>query len=138
MVGGRGVRMAPQSAVTEAELFVCVDVDAGQSEAIVRQASAIEREWLPERRLRTVDEAFFHPTQKSVVGRRRTYWDDLALDEVSIPAPAGEETARILAEAACARLGPRLPGGRSGRELFSGTSAVFGGLDARSETPQFR
>ena len=43
MVGGRGVRMAPQSAVTDAELFVCVDVDAGQSEAIVRQASAIER-----------------------------------------------------------------------------------------------
>jgi ATP-dependent helicase HrpB len=100
MVGGRGVRMAPQSAVTEAELFVCVDVDAGQTEAIVRQASAIERGWLPERRLRTADEVFFHPTQKSVVGRRRTYWDDLVLEEVSIPAPAGEETAKILAEAA--------------------------------------
>jgi ATP-dependent helicase HrpB len=100
MVGGRGVRMAPQSAVTEAELFVCVDVDAGQTEAVVRQASAVEREWLPARRLRTVDEVFFHPTQKSVVGRRRTCWEDLVLDEVSIPAPAGEETAKILAEAA--------------------------------------
>jgi ATP-dependent helicase HrpB len=100
MVGGRGVRMAPQSAVTDAELFLCVDVDAGQTEAIVRQASAIERGWLPERWLRIVDEVFFHPTQKSVVGRRRTYWDDLVLDEVSIPAPAGEETAGILAEAA--------------------------------------
>ncbi len=102
MVGGRGVRLAPQSAVTAAELFVCVDVDAGQTEAIVRQASAIERDWLPARRLRTVDEAFFHPTQKSVVGRRRTYWDDLVLEEVNIPAPTGEEAAKILAEAAWA------------------------------------
>ncbi|HXY33558.1 MAG TPA: ATP-dependent helicase C-terminal domain-containing protein [Planctomycetaceae bacterium] len=100
MVGGRGVRLAPQSAVTEAELFVCVDVDAGQTEAIVRQASAVERDWLPARRLRTADEVFFHPTQKSVVGRRRTYWDDLLLDEVNIPAPTGEKTATILAEAA--------------------------------------
>jgi ATP-dependent helicase HrpB len=100
MVGGRGVRMAPQSAVSNAEFFVCVDVDAGQTEALVRQASAVERAWLPSHGLRTADEAFFHPTQKSVVGRRRTYWDDLVLDEVNIPAPAGEETARLLAEAA--------------------------------------
>jgi ATP-dependent helicase HrpB len=100
MVGGRGVRMAPQSAVSDAELFVCVDVDAGQAEAIVRQAVAINREWLPSQRLRTADEVFFHPTQKSVVGRRRTYFDDLILDEVNIPAPQGEETARHLAEAA--------------------------------------
>jgi ATP-dependent helicase HrpB len=100
MVGGRGVRLAPQSAVTGAELFVCVDVDAGQTEAIVRQASAVERDWLSPQRLRTVDEAFFHPTQKSVVGRRRTYWEDLVLDEVNIPAPTGEATATLLAEAA--------------------------------------
>jgi ATP-dependent helicase HrpB len=100
MVGGRGVRMAPQSAVTEAELFVCVDVDAGQTEALVRQASSIERDWLPAKRLRTADEVFFHPTQKSVVGRRRTYWEDLILDEVNIPAPVNDETARILADAA--------------------------------------
>jgi ATP-dependent helicase HrpB len=99
MVGGRGVRLAPQSAVTGADLFVCVDVDAGQTEAIVRQASAIERDWLPARRLRTADEMFFHPTQKSVVGRRRTYWDDLILEEVSIPAPVGDASAKILAEA---------------------------------------
>ncbi len=100
MVGGRGVRMAPQSAVSNAELFVCVDVDAGQTEALVRQASAIERAWLPPHGLRTADEVFFHPTQKSVVGRRRTYWDDLVLEEVNIPAPTGDETARLLAEAA--------------------------------------
>src|SRR5262249_11023991 len=76
MVGGRGVRLAPQCAVTDADLFLCVDIDAGQTEAFVRQASAVDREWLPTDKLRTADEVFFHPTQKSVVARRRTYWDD--------------------------------------------------------------
>ena len=47
MVGGRGVRLAPASGVLEAEFFLCIDVDAGQKETLVRQASAIEREWLP-------------------------------------------------------------------------------------------
>jgi ATP-dependent helicase HrpB len=100
MVGGRGVRLAPQSAVTDAELFLCIDVDAGQTEAIVRQASAVERDWLPVDKLRTVDEVFFHPTQKSVVARRRTYWDDLVIDEVNVPVTLGEHSSAVLAEAA--------------------------------------
>jgi ATP-dependent helicase HrpB len=100
MVGGRGVRLAPQCAVTEAELFLCVDVDAGQTEAIVRQASAVERNWLPPEQLRTVDEVFFHPTQKAIVARRRTYWDDLVIDEVNVPVTLGENAAAVLAEAA--------------------------------------
>ncbi len=100
MVGGRGVRLAPQSAVTNAELFLCIDVDAGQTEAIVRQASAVERDWLSSEKLRTVDEVFFHPTQKSVVARRRTYWDDLVIEEVNVPVTLGERSAAVLAEAA--------------------------------------
>lgn len=100
MVGGRGVRLATQCAVTDADLFLCIDIDAGQTEGIVRQASAVEREWLPAERLRTADEVFFHPTQKSVVARRRTYWDDLVIEEVSVPVAAGEKLAAVLAEAA--------------------------------------
>jgi ATP-dependent helicase HrpB len=99
MVGGRGVKLAPQCAVTDAALFLCVDVDAGQTEAVVRQASAVERDWLPEEQLRTVDEVFFHPTQKAVVGRRRTYWDDLVIEESNVPVTLGENSANILAEA---------------------------------------
>jgi len=38
----RGVRLAPASGVTESELFVCVDVDASQTETFVRQASAVQ------------------------------------------------------------------------------------------------
>jgi ATP-dependent helicase HrpB len=100
MVGGRGVRLSPQCAVTDAELFLCVDVDAGQTEAVVRQASAVERGWLPPEELRTADEVFFHPTQKSVVARRRTYWDDLVIEEVNVPVTLGENAATVLAEAA--------------------------------------
>ena len=100
MVGGRGVRLAPQCAVTGSELFLCIDVDAGQTEAIVRQASAVDRDWLPADQLRTADEVFFHPTQKAVVARRRTYWLDLVIEEVNVPVTLGENSAAALAEAA--------------------------------------
>jgi ATP-dependent helicase HrpB len=93
MVGGRGVRLAPQCAVTGAELFLCIDVDAGQTEAIVRQASAVDRDRLPADQLRTADEVFFHPTHKAVVARRRTYWLDLVIEEVNVPVTLGEDSA---------------------------------------------
>src|SRR5262249_54047333 len=47
MVGGHGVRLAPSSGVTESELFLCIDVDASQTETLVRQASSVQRDWLP-------------------------------------------------------------------------------------------
>ena len=100
MVGGKGVRLAPQSAVTNSDLFLCIDVDAGATDALVRQASAIEREWLPESLLKQVDEVFFHPTQCQAVARRRTYWDDLVLAETPCPLPDNDRPAEVLYEAA--------------------------------------
>jgi ATP-dependent helicase HrpB len=100
LVGGRGVRLDPRSTVLESPLFVCVDIDAGDVDAVVRQASAVEREWLPGERLRTVDELFFHPTQKQVVARRRVYFDDLLLEESPTSVPDSDEAARLLFEAA--------------------------------------
>lgn len=81
MVGGRGVRLAARSAVTQPPLFVCVDADGGGTEAMVRQASEVRREWLPADQIRTTEELFFHPTQKQVVARKRTWFADLLLDE---------------------------------------------------------
>ncbi|MCE2810687.1 MAG: DEAD/DEAH box helicase, partial [Planctomycetaceae bacterium] len=81
MVGGKGVKLSPDSGVREAELFLCIEVDGSGGEALVRQASSIEPEWLLGDALETRDEMFFHPTQKQVVGRRRTYWMDLCLAE---------------------------------------------------------
>ncbi len=100
MVGGRGVRLDPRSTVLESPLFLCVDIDAGDADAVVRQASAVEREWLPAERLRMVDELFFHPSQQQVVARRRVYFDDLLLEESPTSVPDSDEAARLLYESA--------------------------------------
>ncbi len=81
MVGGRGVRLGPRSAVQKSSLFLCVDIDGAGSDATVRQASEVQREWLPESLMCVGDELFFHPTQKQVVARRRVSFDDLVLEE---------------------------------------------------------
>jgi ATP-dependent helicase HrpB len=100
MVGGRGVRLADESAVGEAELFVCVDVDAGATEALVRQASAIQREWLDPKLVSIRDEVTFDPRSQRVVAVRQTCWDDLVLDEVALAHVPEERIAAALAEAA--------------------------------------
>ena len=98
MVGGRGVRIGPNSGVTQPELFLCIDVDDGGNEATVRQASGIERDWLPSDLIRQSDELFFHPTQKQVVARRREYWLDLILNESSIQITDDKPCASLLFE----------------------------------------
>jgi ATP-dependent helicase HrpB len=109
MVGGRGVWLGPRSAVQKSPLFLCVDIDGSGTDALVRQASEVLREWLPERLLRTGDEMFFHPTQKQVVARRRVSFDDLVLDETptSITDPAA--AAEILFAAARGQLDSIMP-----------------------------
>jgi ATP-dependent helicase HrpB len=108
MVGGRGVRLAPTSAVNEAELFLCVDVDAGTTEALVRQASAVERAWLQPELLTTTTEVAFDDTTERVTARRVTRFDDdLILDETQAALPDDDTTARALAAAARDRL-PRV------------------------------
>jgi len=96
MVGGRGVKLAPQSTVRRGDFFLCTDVDAGQTDALVRQASQILPEWLPARSLRTQTDLFFHPTQKQVVARQRNYFEDLILSESPTPLPAGDAPAELL------------------------------------------
>lgn len=98
MVGGKGVKLGPQSNVSGAEFFLCIDVDGGSTDALVRQASAVEREWLTGPSLVTRDELFFHPSQKQVVARRRTLWDDLVLTEAPAPLPTGDAVAEQLFE----------------------------------------
>jgi ATP-dependent helicase HrpB len=108
MVGGRGVRLAPSSGV-DAEFFLCIDVDAGQKETLVRQASAIERDWLPAEQIRTAVEVAFDPDAERVTAKRRVYFADLIIEETDAPLPDDEETARVLADAAVAHLERILP-----------------------------
>jgi ATP-dependent helicase HrpB len=108
MVGGRGVRLAEESSVLEAPLFLCVDLDAGRSgplsEALVRKASAVEPEWLPPERLRSTIDLEFDENRERVAAWKRTLYEDLVIAEAEVPPPDPAETARVLAEAAGERL----------------------------------
>lgn len=104
MVGGKGVVLAPQSVVGEqAELFLCIDTAGDTGEAFVRQASAVERAWLPESHLRTAIDVEFDEAQDRLQARRRTYWDNLVLDETTATLPSDQSTADALAAAAKGR-----------------------------------
>jgi len=96
MVGGRGVKLAPQSSVRTGDLFLCVQVDAGQSDAFVRQASLVKAEWLPESSVNTQTDLFFHPTHKQVQARKREYFADLILSETPAPVVDQEGAAQLL------------------------------------------
>lgn len=116
MVGGRGVRLSPISRVTQGELFLCLDVDAGNSsspstargpwsttnvgEAVVRMASEVDRAWLPDELITISVEVYFDEATQRVQARRQVRWDDLVLEESPAALPQGDSVAQILAEAA--------------------------------------
>jgi ATP-dependent RNA helicase HrpB len=109
MIGGRGVRLAPTSGVLDGELFVCIDVDAGQIESLVRMASRVERDWLPSDQLvQTVDMAF-DPKSERVTARRRVRIEDLVLEDREAPLPETADVARVLAAAALERFDSVFP-----------------------------
>jgi len=100
MVGGRGVRLAPTSGVTESELFLAIEVEGGGGEALVRQASHIEREWVDGGRIRTSVEPVFDERSERVVGRRRETLGGLVLSESDHPLEDMAAAERVLVEAA--------------------------------------
>jgi ATP-dependent helicase HrpB len=109
MVGGRGVRLAPSSGVTEPELFLCIDVDASQTETLVRQASAVQRDWLPPEQVHVTTEVAFDPVAERVSARRRVLFADLVIEESPAALPDDEQVARVLTAAAGAHLERVLP-----------------------------
>lgn len=109
MVGGRGVELARDSTVTDAELFCCVELGAGKGEALVRQASAVERAWLDPNRVRVEASSGLDEASGRVVALRRTLFDDLVLDEVETGQIDDELAARALAEAAARDVARWLP-----------------------------
>jgi ATP-dependent helicase HrpB len=109
MVGGRGVKLGPKSAVQKSPLFLCVDIDGAGIEATVRQASEVQREWLPQDQVRNGEELFFHPTQKQVVARRRVAFADLILDESPTAITDRDAAAEVLFEAAKGQLESVIP-----------------------------
>jgi ATP-dependent helicase HrpB len=110
MVGGRGVRLADEVALADEDLFLCIDIDAGAGEALVRQASAVEKAWLPPEWLETRDCLEFDPAAERVISRRQVVYDDLVLEESHSASPSPEQIAEILVTAAETRLDRVFPG----------------------------
>ncbi len=114
MIGGRGIRLAEESAVLEPELFLALDINEpdrgriGPSEALVRLASEVDPAWLSGDALRTAVEVKLDPERERVVAWKRTRFEDLILAETEAPPPA-DEAERALVRAAAERLDRALP-----------------------------
>ncbi len=103
MVGGRGVKLGPSSGVRDSELYVCVDVEAGGVHSLVRQASAVRREWLPPDSVVSDNAVSFDPLGEKLVARKQTRYGDLILDDSAAHIADEDRAARILASAAAER-----------------------------------
>ncbi len=100
MVGGRGVRLARESAVREAPLFLALEVDAGSGESLVRRAAEVRETWLDPARVTTEDELTFDAAEERVVARRVRRYLDLELDSRGATLERSPESAAVLARAA--------------------------------------
>jgi ATP-dependent helicase HrpB len=115
MVGGRGVRLDGGSRVRHEPFFLAIDINDVGGEASVRQASAVDADWLASGRLadtnlRTVEELLYHPSRRQVEARLRRYWNDLVIDETPIAIRDGAAAAALLAAEAMPQLARLLPG----------------------------
>ena len=106
MVGGGGVRVAPESAVISGEFFVALDArqdERSQSkEALVRVASEIRVEWLEEmfpQEIRREKRVVYDATRATVVEQTIVSYRDLLLHENSSATVDPELAALALAEA---------------------------------------
>jgi len=109
MIDGRGVRLARESSVKDAELFLCIEVFATASETIVRCASEVRREWLDEERVTTETLLTFDATDQRVVAQLITRFGGLVLDQRPGTLERGAAATNVLVEAAAAELDRALP-----------------------------
>jgi len=117
MVGGGGVRLAPESVVRQHEFFLALDARQDQrnlkAEAVVTIASAIQVEWLEEmfpQEIRRERAAVYDEARDRVVGRGRVFYRDLLLREDKDAAVDDETASRVLAEWAQPRAAELLRG----------------------------
>ncbi|HEX4129181.1 MAG TPA: ATP-dependent helicase HrpB [Pirellulales bacterium] len=127
MAGGRGVRLDRRSAVTDAELFVCVDIEErGQSESLVRMASAVERGWLPAERMKSQAITRFDRERQTVVAVRQVLYGDLVLEEMPIPATDVADTSQLLAAAAAERFDELFEADEPARQFVARVNSLRG------------
>jgi len=99
MVGGRGVRLADESAVAAADLFVAVELaESGQAESLVRQASYVDRSWLPASHFSTTTDVIFDRERQKVMAFKRSRFCELLLSEQATAIPPGADPGAVLAK----------------------------------------
>ncbi|WP_165070329.1 ATP-dependent helicase HrpB [Paludisphaera rhizosphaerae] len=112
MVGGRGVRLAPESVVRDGEFFLALDPREdrrrGTLELQVSLASAVRLEWLEElepqsiRRERSVE---YDPSRERVAAMNRLWYEDILIREDPAKPPDAREASVALFEALRPRAG---------------------------------
>ncbi len=103
MVGGRGIALSDESTVFDGELFCAVDlIDLNRTDLVVRRASSVERDWLPETHKTSSIEVSFDGVREKVVAFKRTRFCDLTLDESICSIPPHLDPGAILAEVVAA------------------------------------
>ena len=116
MVGGRGLRLFNHGQITDTDLFVAVEVTAGDRgrhrEARVSHMVPIERSWLAQEFFETTIDHEFDPSNGRVRAVRRCTWRGLVLDETEGPPSDPERSAAVLARAAAEDLEVSLDLGR--------------------------
>ncbi|WP_422931362.1 ATP-dependent helicase HrpB [Singulisphaera sp. PoT] len=110
MIGGRGVRLDPESVVRESEYFLALDPRedrrGGTLEARVRIASAISVEWLEElfpEAIKRERKPVFDEERRRVVGLSTLAYRDLMLKEDRNVSVDSQAASRVLAEAMTSR-----------------------------------
>ncbi len=110
MVGGAGIRLAPESSVLDPELFLALDLRHDDrfrtGEALVSIASGIRREWLEHsfpHALHRDAVVQYDETRHRVVGLSREFYRDLLLREDPNAPVSDEDAARVLAAALAPR-----------------------------------
>ena len=106
MVGGRGVRLGPESSVGDADLYLALDARenrrGGLLEVSVSLASAIELEWLIDlfpAAIRRERLTYYDESRSRVVCAQQLWYHDLLLREDPSAAVDRIEAGRVLAQA---------------------------------------
>jgi len=106
MVGGRGVRLGPESVVRDADLYLAIDARevgrAGLLEIQVGQASMVRLEWLEELfpdQLRRERLTRYDESRRRVISTTRLWYHDLLLREDVNPSASADDAGPVLAEA---------------------------------------
>ncbi|MGC6443210.1 MAG: ATP-dependent RNA helicase [Rubripirellula sp.] len=100
LAAGKGVQLNANTHVIDSELFLCLEMQAGASEASVKLACGIDPDWFTADDFQERDIYLFDKEKAAVLARRQRRLHDLPIHEIPITCEASPEVAKILFDAA--------------------------------------